>query len=299
VPTISAHPVRLLAFTGSTRRRRLVVQGIARDLDDLLRALPSRCPGVAAPGLVAEVDDVGGDMGRVADFVDEVARAILEADGSWLTLYAGLAANLRGLHVAWRVATAAAPAAGGVTTTFLVGKAVADAHGVVSQGDPLTAFSRRGTDYLADLGQLPLDALLIAVGIRPSPQTAVAAFVAFRVWAELATWDERRRAALAGAHAVDRAQDSVRNAAVAGFERITGWLRSQLDGRAKQGDPGPIVVPPPLPLPRPVRRVVTGALDRADAAVETADHAVDEVADTARSVAHAVGAVADHLPWNR
>jgi hypothetical protein len=299
VPIISAHPVRLFAFTGSTRRRRLVVQGIARDLDDLLRALPSRCPGVAAPGLVAEVDDVGSDLGRVADFVDEVARAILDADGAWLTRYAGLAANLRGLHLAWRVATAAAPAAGGVTTTFLVGKAAADARGVLEQGDPLAAFSRRGTDYLADLTQLPLDALLISVGVRPSPQSAVAAFVAFRVWAELATWDERRRVALAGAHAVDRAQDAVRNVAVTGFERITGWLRSQLEGRAGQGDPGPIVVPPPLPLPRPVRRVVLGALDRADAAAETADHAVDDVADAARSVAHAVDAVADHLPWNR
>ncbi|MBV9950352.1 MAG: hypothetical protein JO291_00265 [Acidimicrobiia bacterium] len=299
MPTVSAHPVRLFAFTGSTQRRRRTVQGIARDLDDLLRALPSRCPGVAAPGLAAEVDDVGDDLGRVADFVDQVARAVLDADSSWLTRYADLAANLRGLHVAWRVATGAAPAAGGVTATFLAGKALADARGVLDQGDPIGAFGRRGTDYLADLAQLPLDALLIEVGLRPSPQTAVAAFVGFRVWAELATWDERRRAALAGVHAADLAQDAVRNAAVTGFERVTGWLRSQLDGRARQGDPGPIVVPPPLPLPRPVRRIVVGALDRADAAVETADHAVDEVAEAARTVSHAVGAVADHLPWNR
>jgi hypothetical protein len=299
VPTISAHPVRLFAFTGSTRQRRLRVQGIARDLEDLLRVLPTRCPGVAAPALAAEVDDVGDDMGRVADFVDEVARALLAADSSWLTRYAGLAANLRGLHVAWQVATAAAPMAGGVTTTFLVGKALADARAVLDQGEPFGAFGRRGTDYLADLAQLPLDGLLIAVGLRPSPQSAVAAFVAFRVWAELATWDERRRAALAGAHGADRAQDAVRNVAVTGFERITGWLRSQIDGRARQGDPGPIIVPPPLPLPRPVRRFVDGALDRADTAVETADHAVDEVAGAARDVAHAVGVVADHLPWNR
>jgi hypothetical protein len=91
----------------------------------------------------------------------------------------------------------------------------------------------------------------------------------------------------------------VRNVAVAGFERVTGWLRSQLEGRARQGDPGPIVVPPPLPLPRPVQRFALGALDRADAAADTADHVVDRAAHTARTVAHAVGAVADHLPWNR
>src|SRR5262249_36403664 len=109
-------------------------------------------------------------------------------------------------------------------------------------------------------------------------------FATFRVWAELTTWDERRRIALAGLHAADRAQDHVRNVAVAGFERFTGWLRRQLDGRARSGDPGPIIVPPPLPLPRPVRRIVDGALDGAETAVEAADHVVD--------------AIADHLPWH-
>ena len=96
------------------------------------------------------------------------------------------------------------------------------------------------------------------------------------------------------------------------------WLRAQLDGTLGDGDPGPVFVPPPLPLPRPLRLVAVDALDRADAVAGTADAAADRAADTARRAARAtaqaistasdavldtgaraVDAVADHLPWSR
>jgi hypothetical protein len=144
-----------------------------------------------------------------------------------------------------------------------------------------------------------LDACLLALGLRPSLPTAVATMASFRMWAELATWDERREAALAGVHGLDRAQDRGRDLAVGVLRGATGWLRSQLDGRLGPGDPGPVVVPPPLPLPRPVRAVAIEALDRVDAAAATADDVVDRGASVVRTAARAVDAVADHLPWNR
>ena len=96
-------------------------------------------------------------------------------------------------------------------------------------------------------------------------------------WAELASWDERRRLALGGLRAADQAQDQGRDLAVAGLRRTTDWLRSQLDGALGDGDPGPVVIPPPLPLPRPFRIVAAiDALDGAEAAAGTADAAATE-----------------------
>ena len=103
-----------------------------------------------------------------------------------------------------------------------------------------------------------------------------------------------------------------------GSERVTSWLRAQLDGTLGDGDPGPVFIPPPLPLPRPLRLVAVDALDRADTVAGTADAAADRAASAARRAARAtaqavstasdavldtgaraVDALADQLPWSR
>jgi hypothetical protein len=253
---------------------------------------------VAVPKLDDEVDAVRDDLERLAAFVSEVAEALLAADLPWAAGFGGLAADLRGGVTALRTLSGPGVPAGKAGLAMLAGRLLRDGRAVADQGNPYRAFERRGTDYLADLEQVRLDALLVALGLRPSPPLAVGTLISFRMWAELATWDERRRLALAGLHGLDRVQDRSRDLAVDTLHRATAWLRSELDGRLGRGDAGPVFVPPPLPLPRPLRTAAEGALDRVDAAADEVDHLADRAAGAARTVARAVGAAADHLPWN-
>jgi len=316
VSTVSAHPFRLLAFAASNRQRSLELRPTAADLEEHLRRLPARCPGFSATHLADDVRAAGHDLDRLADLVEEAAHALLDADTAWFTRYGGLLANLRGIGLIWRAVDGTGPAAGRIGVTVFIGRTIADAKDLVDQGNPFRAFQRRGTDYLADVEQVRLDALLVLLGTRPSPLAAVAAAISFRTWAELATLDERRRIALAGVRGVDRLQDAGRDLAVDGLHRATDWLRTQLDGGPFGGgrDRGPVVVPPLLPLPRPFRTVAHEVLDRVDGTVEHLDDAADGAAGTARraakgaarAVSRASDAVldagaraVDALPWPR
>jgi len=318
VSTISAHPVRLSAFADRSRLQSLALRQTAADLEEHLRHLRVRCPEVVVPNLADRVHEVRHDLDRLADFVDAVADALRAADASWLARYAAPVANLRGMQLLWRAATGSGSPVGRVDLGVLVARTVGDGGRVAAQGNPFRAFRRRGTNYLADLEQVRLDALLVALGYRPTPATAVAAAISLRMWAELASWDERRRLALGGLRAADHAQDQGRDLAIAGLQRVTSWLRAQFDGTLGDGDPGPVFIPPPLPLPRPLRLVAVDALDRADTVAGTADAAADRAARAARRAAHAtaqavstasdavldtgaraVDALADQLPWSR
>ena len=234
---------------------------------------------VAVPNLADRVHEVRHDLDRLADFVDAVADALRAADASWLARYARpggqppRAPAARGGPPPGRAARSAGSTSAcwwpGPSATAGGSPPRATRSAPSSGAAPTTSptWSRCGSTRCSSRS-----------GYGPLRATAVAAAISFRMWAELATWDERRRLALGGLRAADHAQDQGRDLAVAGLRRVTGWLRAQLDGALGDGDPGPVVVPPPLPLPRPLRLVAVDALDRADAVAGTADAAADRAA---------------------
>jgi hypothetical protein len=110
--------------------------------------------------------------------------------GGWLSTASKATPFFRGLGVV----------GGGVST-------VMDASNLVAQGNPVTAFKRDGSRYVADVARTGFSASSTAFLIAPNPVTGGAVIVTGTVWMGAEAWDHRAEIAHAASGAANWAWD--------------------------------------------------------------------------------------------